>query len=72
MCVYFCGGFCVEDVSSHLMPIFRFTPTCALQCGYHPQGVEGTCKGEQNGGSYGLDFDHQFIETEKYGLPKRQ
>ncbi len=36
----------MEDVSSHLMPIFRFTPTCALQCGYHPQGVEGTCKGE--------------------------
>lgn len=25
-----------------------------------------------DGGTYDLDFDHQFIETEKYGLPKRQ
>ena len=27
MCVYFCGGSCVEDVSSHLMPHLSLHPT---------------------------------------------
>ncbi len=27
MCVYFCGGTCVEDVSSHLMQHLRMHPT---------------------------------------------
>lgn len=26
--VYFCGGNCVEDITSHLMPLSRYTPLC--------------------------------------------
>ena len=29
MCVYLCGGSCVEDVSSHLMPHLSLHPHCA-------------------------------------------
>ena len=32
MCVYFCGGSCVEDISSHLMPHLSLHPrlrTCS-------------------------------------------
>ena len=100
MCVCFCGGTCIEDLSKHLMP-------CASQ---HPKlracssdtilraiaeltedNISYTSdngktyefnKAEKlntllletllttgqltKGGKYDFDFDHQFIETEKY------
>lgn len=100
MCVYFCGGSCVEDVTTHLMPHLSLHPTlrtcsadtilraiselstgnisytsdtgktydfntadtlnvlllnCLLATGQLKEGVE-----------YDVDFDHQFLETEKY------
>ena len=102
MSVYFCGGSCIEDVTSHLMCHLSLHPTlrtcsadtvlraikeltqdnisytsdtgktyafntadklntlllnCLLSTGQLKEG-EG----------YDVDFDHQFIETEKYDL----
>ena len=98
--VYFCGGDCVEDVTSHLMPHLSLHPTlrtCSsdtilrgiseLSCAnttytsdtgkdYHFNTATKLnsllVKVLMNtgqlvaGASYDLDFDHQFIETEKY------
>ena len=98
--VYFCGGDCVEDVTSHLMPHLSLHPTlrtCSsdtilraiseLATGnttytsdtgksyeFNPatklnrllvKALLSTCQ-LVAGASYDLDFDHQFIETEKY------
>ena len=100
MSVYFCGGSCIEDVTSHLMCHLSLHPTlrtCSadtvlraikeltqdnisytsdtgktyafntadklntllLNCLF----ATGQLK---EGGMYDVDFDHQFIETEKY------
>ena len=98
--VYFCGGDCVEDVTSHLMPHLSLHPTlrtCSsdtilrgiseLSCAnttytsdtgksydFNPASKLNTLlvktllhTGQLVAGeSYDLDFDHQFIETEKY------
>lgn len=100
MCVYFCGGSCVEDVTSHLMPHLSLHPTlrtcssdtilraikeltqknitykseCGRSYDFNPADrlnrllikaliATGQLKA---GESYDMDFDHQFIETEKY------
>ena len=100
MCVYFCGGTCIEDLSKHIIPCVSQHPklrTCSsdtilraieeltednisytsdngktyefnnaeklntlllealLTTGQLTKGIE-----------YDFDFDHQFIETEKY------
>ena len=100
MCVYFCGGSCIEDVTTHLMSHLSLHPTlrtCSadtilraikeltqenisytsdtgktydfntadnlntllLNCLF----ATGQLK---EGEMYDVDFDHQFIETEKY------
>ena len=100
MSVYFCGGSCIEDVTTHLMPHLSLHPTlrtCSadtilrsikeltqdnisytsdtgktydfntadnlnmllLNCLFATGQLE-------EGGMYDVDFDHQFIETEKY------
>ena len=98
--VYFCGGDCVEDVTSHLMPHLSLHPTlrtCSSDTilrGISELATVNTpytsdtgksydfntatklnsllVKVLKNtdqlvaGESYDLDFDHQFIETEKY------
>ncbi len=98
--VYFCGGDCVEDVTSHLMPHLSLHPTlrtCSsdtilraiseLATGNMTYTSDTGKSYEFNpatklnsllvkallstgqlvaGASYDLDFDHQFIETEKY------
>ena len=98
--VYFCGGDCVEDVTSHLMPHLSLHPTlrtCSsdtilraiseLATGNTTYTSDTGKNYEFNpatklnsllvkallstgqlvaGASYDLDFDHQFIETEKY------
>ena len=98
--VYFCGGDCVEDVTSHLMPHLSRHPTlrtCSSDTilrGISELTTSNTTytsdtgknydfntasklndllvKALTNTGqlvageSYDLDFDHQFIETEKY------
>jgi hypothetical protein len=98
--VYFCGGDCVEDVTSHLMPHLSLHPTlrtCSsdtilrgiseLSCANTTYTSETGKSYDFNtasrlnsllvnvllntgqlvaGESYDLDFDHQFIETEKY------
>jgi len=98
--VYFCGGDCVEDVTSHLIPHLSLHPsvrTCSSDTilrgiselatanttytsdtGKHYDFNTATklnallVKALINTGqlatgeSYNLDFDHQFIETEKY------
>ena len=98
--VYFCGGDCVEDVTSHLMPHLSLHPslrTCSSDTilrGISELATANTTyvsdtgksydfntatklnsllvKALKNTGqlvageSYDLDFDHQFIETEKY------
>lgn len=100
MCVYFCGGSCIEDVSTNLMPYLSVHPTlrtCSADTilrGIKELTVENityrsntgnsydfnvadnlndlllqslVATGELNkGGWYDVDFDHQFIETEKY------
>ncbi len=101
MCVFFCGGSCIEDVSTHLMRHLSTHPrirTCSADTILraikelttsnitYTSPVSGKsydfntsdkmnellvkslissgelCKGHM----YDLDFDHQFIETEKY------
>ena len=98
--VYFCGGDCVEDVTSHLMPHLSLHPTlrtCSsdtilrgiseLSCANTTYTSDSGKSYDFNtatklnsllvkvllntgqlvsGESYDLDFDHQFIETEKY------
>ena len=98
--VYFCGGDCVEDVTSHLMPHLSLHPTlrtCSsdtiLRAISELATSNTTYTSETGksydfntaeklnsllvkvlmntgqlmaGESYDLDFDHQFIETEKY------
>ncbi len=100
MCVYFCGGSCVEDVTAHLMGHLSLHPTlrtCSADTilrGISELTRENTsytsdtgknydfntedtlndlllncllATGQlEEGGEYDLDFDHQFIETEKY------
>ena len=100
MCVYFCGGSCVEDVTTHLMKHLSLHPTlrtCSADTilrAIEKLTVDNTtytsASGKQydfntadtmnkllvnalfaTGGlkanqEYDLDFDHQFIETEKY------
>lgn len=100
LCVYFCGGSCVEDVSTHLMPHLSLHPTlrtCSADTilrairELSQSNISYTSKsgktydfntaqrangllinsllatGELKAGeSYDLDFDHQFIETEKH------
>ena len=100
MCVYFCGGSCIEDVTKHLMPTLSLHPTlrtCSSDTilraieeltednityvsdagkAYDFNAAEklnglllnallstGQLK---KGMEYDFDFDHQFIETEKY------
>ena len=98
--VYFCGGDCVEDVTSHLMPHLSLHPTlrtCSSDTILRAISELATANttytsdtgksydfntatklnrllvkallgtGQlMEGESYDLDFDHQFIETEKY------
>ena len=98
--VYFCGGDCVEDVTSHLMPHLSLHPTLRTCCsdtilrGISELATVNTTYTSDTrksydfnaatklnsllvkvlkntgqlmaGESYDLDFDHQFIETEKY------
>ena len=98
--VYFCGGDCVEDVTSHLMPHLSLHPTlrtCSSDTilrGIKELSTTNTTYTSETGRSYDfntavrlnrllvkilvstgqllagksydLDFDHQFIETEKY------
>ena len=100
MCVYLCGGSCVEDVTTHLMRHLSLHPslrTCSadtilraieeLTCENTAyQSASGRvydfntadkmnsllvnallATGQLKAGlEYDFDFDHQFIETEKY------
>ena len=100
MCVYFCSGSCVEDVTTHLMKHLSLHPalrTCSADTilrAIEELTVDNTrytsASGKQydfntadtmnrllinallaTGGlkaqqEYDFDFDHQFIETEKY------
>ena len=98
--VYFCGGDCVEDVTSHLMPHLSQHPTlrtCSSDTILRAISELATANTTYTsdtgksydfntatklnrllikallntgqlmaGASYDLDFDHHFIETEKY------
>ena len=98
--VYFCGGDCVEDVTSHLMPHLSLHPTlrtCSSDTILRAISELATANTTYTsdtgrsydfntatklnsllvkallgtgqlaaGESYDLDFDHQFIETEKH------
>lgn len=100
MCVYFCGGSCVEDVTGHLMPHLKLHPhlrTCSADTilraieeltvantSYTSDAgktydfntadkvnellIEAllTCGQLCREESYDLDFDHEFLEAEKY------
>lgn len=100
MCVYFCGGSCIEDVSAHLMPHLSLHPrlrTCSSdtilraiaelsqenisyksdsrKCyEFNPADKLNklliialvSTKQLKQGCVYDMDFDHQFIETEKH------
>ena len=100
MSIYFCGGSCIEDVTTHLMNHLSLHPTlrtCSsdtilraikkltqenisytsdtgknydfntadtlntllLNCMFAPDQLK-------KGDMYDVDFDHQFLETEKY------
>ena len=101
MCVFFCGGSCIEDISTHLMCHLSFHPklkTCSADTilraikelavdnttytspssgkSYDFNSADkmnelltksllatgGLCSGQE----YDFDFDHQFIQTEKF------
>ena len=100
MCVYFCGGSCVEDVSSHLMETLCLHPhlrTCSADTilrairelttpnqSYRSdsgKSYDFNVASDLNNllvnallatgqllpdNEYDFDFDHQFIETEKF------
>lgn len=100
MSVYFCGGSCVEDVTSHLMRYLSYHPTlrtCSSDTILRAvkeltqENISYTSDqgktydfntadklntllinalistGElKEGEAYDVDFDHQFLETEKY------
>ena len=100
LCVYFCGGSCVEDVTTHLMSHLSLHPTlrtCSADTilrainelareniSYISDAGKSydfntadtlnilllnclLATGQlKEGGEYDVDFDHQFIETEKY------
>ena len=100
MCVYFCGGSCIEDVSTHLMQHISLHPrlrTCSADTilrAIEELTCENTTDISDSGKSYDfniadkmnrllinsllktgqleagkeydMDFDHQYIETEKY------
>ena len=100
MSVYFCGGSCVEDVTTHLMPHLSLHPslrTCSSDTILRAineltidnitytsdtgKGYDFNTADKLNtllinallgtgrlhaGEEYDVDFDHQFIETEKY------
>lgn len=100
MCVYFCGGSCFEDISSHLMPHLSLHPrlrTCSADTILRAineltqENIRYTSDSGKvydfntaetlntlllncllstgqlrEGEEYDVDFDHQFIETEKY------
>lgn len=100
MSIYFCGGSCVEDVTSHLMSHLSLHPTlrtCSADTilrAISELTVDNISYTSDTGksydfntadtlntlllkcllatgqlkknGMYDLDFDHQFIETEKY------
>ncbi len=100
MCVYFCGGSCIEDVTTHLMPHLSLHPTmrtCSsdtilrainelTQDNVTLVSASGkeydfntadklntllvkallASGGIKKGEAYDVDFDHQFLETEKY------
>lgn len=100
MCVYFCGGSCVEDVTTHLMPHLSLHPalrTCSADTilrAIRELSIENISYASdtgktydfntadtlnvlllncllatgqlKEGGEYDVDFDHRFLETEKY------
>lgn len=101
MCVFFCGGSCIEDVSTHLMRHLSCHPglsTCSADTILRAikelttsnitytspisgKSYDFNTSDKMNellvkslistaelykGQKYDLDFDHQFIETEKY------
>ena len=100
LCVYFCGGSCVEDVTTHLAGHFSLHPTlrtCSADTilrainELSQENISYTsdvgksydfntadtlnilllncllATGQlKEGEGYDVDFDHQFIETEKY------
>ena len=100
MCVYFCGGSCVEDVTSHLMEALCLHPplrTCSADTILRAirelttpnltyrsdsgKSYDFNVASDLNNllvnallatgqllpdNEYDFDFDHQFIETEKY------
>src|SRR5574344_2066936 len=72
MSVYFCGGSCVEDVTSHLMRHLSYHPTlrtCSSDTilrAIKELTQENISYTSDKGKTYDFDFDHQFLETEKY------
>ena len=100
MSIYFCGGSCIEDVTTHLMNHLSLHPTlCTCSSGTILRAIKEltqenisytTDTGKnydfntaetlntlllncmfasgqlKDGEMYDVDFDHQFIETEKY------
>ena len=70
MSIYFCGGSCIEDVTTHLMPHLSLHPTlrtCSSDTilrAIKELTQENISYTSDTGKNY--DFDHQFIETEKY------
>lgn len=100
MCVYLCGGSCIEDVTNHLMPHLTLHPhlrTCSadtilraikeltapniIYTSDTGKSYEFNTADKMNdllinaliatgelkvGEEYDFDFDHQYIETEKY------
>ena len=100
MCVYLCGGSCIEDVTTHLMKHLSLHPTLrtcsadtilrAIEELTFKNITYKSASGKsydfntadkmncllvnallatgqlKSGQEYDFDFDHQFIETEKY------
>ena len=105
LCVYFCGGSCVEDVTAHLMSHLSLHPTlrtCSADTILRAineltrENISYTSDAGKSydfntadtlntlllncllstgqlkeGGEYDVDFDHQFIEAEKYDAKPR-
>ena len=69
MCVFFCGSLCIKDISTNLMHHLSSNPklnTCSADK-MNELLVKSllATEGLRSCQEYDLDFDHQFIQTEK-------
>lgn len=66
--VFCCGGDCMEDLNLYLKDVLTERPhTRVPSADTVLRGIEELATGQlTEGGAYDVDFDHQFLEADKY------